>query len=76
MHDGDKSLGSGLTCNQQGIKHGKFQAVEAVEGTLRFRGPRATATGQLYEQDARRTLVIDAKGDGGNRATIRLNPVR
>jgi hypothetical protein len=50
--------------------------VEAVDGTLRFRGPRATATGQLYEQDARRTLVIDAKGDGGNRATVRLNPVR
>jgi len=49
--------------------------VEAVDGTLRFRGPRATATGQLYEQDARRTLVIDAKGDGGNRATVRLTPV-
>jgi hypothetical protein len=50
--------------------------VEAVDGTLRFRGPRATATGQLYEQDARRTLGIDAKGAGGNRATVRLSPVR
>lgn len=50
--------------------------VEAADGTLRFRGPRATATGRLYEQGAGRTLVIDAQGEAGNTATLRLTPIR
>ena len=33
-HDRDHVLGSGLTRDQQGIKHGKFQAVEAVESAM------------------------------------------
>jgi hypothetical protein len=43
VDDRDQRLGSGLTCNQQGIKDGKFQAVQAVEGTVDRRtrgGPR------------------------------------
>ena len=50
VHDRDQSSGSGLTCNQQGIKHGKLQAVQAVEGAVDRRargGPRGELRGIL-----------------------------
>ena len=58
-----------------GVLDGQGQ-VAAVDGTLRFQGRRATATGRLYERDARRTLVIDATAESGDRATLRLDPMR
>lgn len=48
--------------------------VEAVDGTLRFRGERAAATGTLYANEARRTLVIEGRSDRGTRVTARLHP--
>ena len=48
--------------------------VEASGGTLRFQGPRATATGTVYERDARRTLVIEGRSERGERVTARLGP--
>jgi hypothetical protein len=50
--------------------------VEPAGGTLRFVGPRAAATGTLYEKEGRRTLVIDGRSERGVRISVRLNPAR
>ena len=48
--------------------------VDAADGTLRFRGPRAAATGTLYAKEAVRTLVIEGRSARGERVTARLHP--
>jgi hypothetical protein len=46
VHDRDQVRRSGLTRNQEGIKHGKLQAVQAVEGAM-DRRPCGSPRGQL-----------------------------